>query len=42
LPITMFGQLSESLDEMKADKNAEYEKYELLLFKTTNIYLTIL
>lgn len=35
LPITMFGQLSESLDEMKADKNAEYEKYEPLLFKAT-------
>jgi len=35
LPITMFGQLSESLEEMKADKNAEYEKYEPLLFKAT-------
>lgn len=31
----MFGQLSESLEEMKADKNAEYEKYEPLLFKAT-------
>lgn len=35
LPITMFGQLSESLEEMKADKNADYEKYEPLLFKAT-------
>ncbi|MGS2727955.1 hypothetical protein ACU8DI_15220 [Psychroserpens sp. BH13MA-6] len=35
LPITMFGQLSESLDEMRADKNAEYEKYETLIFKAT-------
>ena len=35
LPMTMFGQLSESLNEMKADKNAEYETYEPLLFKAT-------
>lgn len=35
LPITMFGQLSESLDKMKADKNAEYEKYEPLIFEAT-------
>lgn len=35
LPITMFGQLSESLGEMKADKNPEFEKYEPLLFKAT-------
>ncbi|UZO80945.1 hypothetical protein NBT05_00320 [Aquimarina sp. ERC-38] len=35
LPITMFGQLSEALDEIRADKNAEYEKYEPLLFEAT-------
>ena len=35
LPITVFGQLSESLNEMKTDKNPEYEKYEPLLFKAT-------
>lgn len=34
-PITMLGQLSASLDEMKADKNPEYVKYEPLLFQAT-------
>ncbi len=35
LPITTFGQLSESLNEMKVDINPEFEKYEPLLFKAT-------
>lgn len=35
LPITTFGQLSKSLNEMKADKNPKFEKYEPLLFKAT-------
>lgn len=35
LPTIMFGQLSKSLEEMKADKNVEYKKYEPLLFKAT-------
>ncbi|MGM0580929.1 MAG: hypothetical protein ACQETL_09640 [Bacteroidota bacterium] len=35
LPITAFGQLSESLNDMKADKNPEYEEYESLLYNAT-------
>ncbi|WP_100616398.1 hypothetical protein [Confluentibacter citreus] len=35
LPIAVFGQLSESLNEMKADENPEYKNYEPLLFKAT-------
>ena len=36
LPITVFGQLSVSLEEMKKDENVTYEKYEQLLFEATN------
>tara|TARA_R110002073_G_scaffold139232_1_gene289224 strand:+ start:4402 stop:4950 length:549 start_codon:yes stop_codon:yes gene_type:complete len=35
LPIAVFGQLSESLKEMKEDKNLEFEKYQPLLYKAT-------
>ena len=36
LPITLFGQLSDSLEVMKADKNVNYKNYEKLLFRATN------
>ncbi|RKF03053.1 hypothetical protein C8N26_2427 [Tenacibaculum lutimaris] len=35
LPMIVFGQLSESLNNMKADENPEYKNYEPLLFKAT-------
>lgn len=34
-PMTIFGQLSESLNEMIADDNADYANYESLLFQAT-------
>ena len=34
-PLMTFGQLSESLKEMKADKNAEFENYQTLVFDAT-------
>lgn len=39
LPLTVFAQLSNSLNEMKGDENPEYEKYEPVLYKaTTHIF----
>ena len=35
-PITLFGQFSESLNEMQSDQNAEFSKYENLVFEATN------
>lgn len=35
LPVTVFGQLSESFKAMKGDKSATYQKYEPLLFEAT-------
>ena len=39
-PIILFGQLSESLNEMKADSNPTYEKYESLIYKATEYIFT--
>lgn len=36
LPLTVFGQFSESLNEMQADQNAEFSKYERLVFDASN------
>jgi len=35
IPFTTFGQLSEPLKEMKSDKNAEFGKYQSLVFDAT-------
>ena len=39
IPFLSFGQFSESLKEMELDKNADFKKYQSLVFDATNFIL---